>query len=182
MISDKDRSGWFGASDVRYILAKNRSSPSWAAWWLAKLGIAHKDFASTAMLLGTHKEHQILEYIGAVETDKQLLLPEICLRVNLDGNTGKKIHEVKTHKDRWTSVPSSYVNQVQVQMFAFGTEEAEIVDYLVDEEDAKNFFLPIDPERLHRHEIAYDRGFIEERFLPALCELAEAMRKGVMPE
>lgn len=182
MIEDKDRSGWFGASDVRYILAKNRRSPSWLSWWMTKLGVWRCDFTSTAMLLGTYKEHQILEFIGAAETDRQIRLPEIALRVNLDGNTGRRIHEVKTHREQWTSLPEQYVRQVQVQMYAFGTEEAEIVDYLVNKDDEKNFFLPIDPERLHRHPVAYDRKFIDERFLPALRELAEALKKGELPK
>lgn len=180
MISSKDRSGWFGASDIDKIMAKNRSTASWQNWWLEKLGIRSEHFTNVAMNAGTYKEHQILEKIGAEETDKQILIPDLLLRVNLDGNTGKKIHEVKTFawKEDWKPT-KKYIQQVNVQMFGYDSREAEIVAYGLLPEDYENFFLPIDPKRLLRIPVEYDEGFISQ-FVPNITYLAECLRKGVM--
>ena len=180
MIASQDRSGWFGASDVDKIIGK-RATATWKKWWLEKLGIRHEHFTNIAMLAGTYKEHQILDYIGAAERDKQILIPELLLRVNLDGNTGKKIHEVKTFAwvEGWK--PSKkYIQQVNVQMFAYESRDAEIVAYGLLPEDYENFFLPIDPHRLIRIPVSYDEVFIG-RFKLNLVELADCLRKGVMP-
>ncbi len=180
MIASQDRSGWFGASDVDKIMG-NRKTATWKKWWLEKLGIRHEHFTNTAMLAGTYKEHQILDYIGAAERDKQILIPELLLRVNLDGNTDKKIHEVKTFAwvEGWK--PSKkYIQQVNAQMFAYESRDAEIVAYGLLPEDYKNFFLPIDPNRLLRIPVLYDEEFIE-KLKPNLLELADCLRKGVMP-
>lgn len=181
MIASQDRSGWFGASDVDFIMG-NRKTATWQKWWLEKLGLRHNSITTTAINAGKYKEHQILEYIGAMETDKQILLPDLLLRVNLDGNTFKKIHEVKTFAwvEGWK--PSKkYIRQTNVQMFAYDSQEAEIVAYGLLPEDYENFFLPIDERRLLRIPVEYDRAFID-KFKPNLVELAGCLRRGVMPD
>ena len=188
MIADHDRSGWFGASDTAMILG-NWNTKSFEAWWKKKLGIDHSHFTNTAMLAGTHYEHPILKAIGADEMDKQLFVPALRLRVNLDGNTGHKIHEVKTYKLASCKAPwkptKAYVQQVQVQMFAarengWKDVSAEIVGYGLEEEDYVNFFREIDKRRLSRFEQMEDPIFISG-YLKKLEYLAKCLEKGVFP-
>ena len=183
MIASKDRSGWFGASDVDKIVG-NWNTKSWMDWWLVKMGVARNDIETIAMNAGTHKEHQILEYVSPfMETDKQVTLPDLRLRINLDGNVGKHIYEVKTHSNEKVFKPSKkYIQQVMVQMYGYGTREADIVSYGLTEEDYKNYFLPIDPERLKYHPIAYDQKWIETIFLPRITYLADCLNKGILPD
>ena len=183
MITNHDRSGWFGASDVDYIIG-NWNTKSFSKWWLTKLGMNNTDFATTPMLAGTHKEHQILDYLGVPVKDKQILVEDLQLRVNLDGNDDETIYEVKTHKasDKKFSVPIKYKRQVWVQMYASGLRQAFIVAYGMKEEDYDNFFLPIDESRLEQIKIEYNQEFIDNTFLPAILRLKMALEKGVFPD
>ena len=183
MIASKDRSGWFGASDVDKIVG-NWNTKTWMDWWLVKMGVARNDIETMAMNAGTHKEHQILDFVSPfMETDKQILIEPIRLRINLDGNLGKRIHEVKTHSAEKVFKPSKkQVQQVMVQMYGFETGDAEIVSYGLTEEDYKNYFLPIDPDRLKHHPIAYDEKWIGTVFLPRITYLADCLIKGILPE
>lgn len=185
MIADQDRSGWFGASDTAYIMG-NWKTKTFRKWWLQKLGIDIYHYVSTAMNAGTYYEHAVLDYIGAERKDHQILLHDLRLRVNLDGDAVGKIHEVKTHKaENEFKVSKAYFQQVQVQCFAKLTVEgivpaAEIVSYALTEADYRDFFNPIDPERVKRHPVAYDPGFIEA-YLPRLRFLGSCLEKGVFP-
>lgn len=183
MIKDHDRSDWFGASDVDKIVAKNRNTKSWQEWWLQKMGIARSHYESKAMNAGTNKEHMILEYICAeMETDRQILIPELRLRVNLDGNIGNEIIECKTHgADKPFKMPQKYIQQVRVQMYAFKTNRARIAVYALTEADMHNYFLPIDPARLTMYPVEQDMKWIEGVFLPNLRELCAALNEGRMP-
>ena len=183
MIASKDRSGWFGASDVDKIVG-NWNTKSWLDWWLVKIGVARNDIETVAMNAGTHKEHQILEFVSPfMETDKQIIIEPLRLRINLDGNVGKRIHEVKTHSAEKVFKPSKkQTQQVMVQMYGYETREAEIVSYALTEEDYKNYFLPIDPERLKHHPVVYDERWIETVFLPRITYLADCLIKGVLPD
>lgn len=183
MITNHDRSGWFGASDVDYIIG-NWHTKSFSKWWLTKLGMNNTDFATTPMLAGTYKEHQILDYLGVPIKDRQILVEDLQLRVNLDGNDDEMIYEVKTHKasDKKFSVPIKYKRQVWVQMYATGLRQAFIVAYGMKEEDYDNFFLPIDESRLEQIKIEYNQDFIEKTFLPAITTLKSALEKGVFPD
>lgn len=183
MIASKDRSGWFGASDVDKIVG-NWNTKTWLDWWLVKIGVARCDIETVAMNAGTHKEHQILEYISPfMETDKQIIIEPLRLRINLDGNLGKRIQEVKTHSAEKEFKPSKkYIQQVMVQMFGFGSREADIVSYGLTEEDYKNYFLPIDPDRLKIHPVPYDERWIETVFLPRITYLADCLIKGILPD
>ena len=183
MIASKDRSGWFGASDVDKIVG-NWNTKTWMDWWLVKMGVARNDIETVAMNTGTHKEHQILEYLSPfIETDKQIIIEPLRLRINLDGNVGKRIKEVKTHSAEKEFKPSKkYVQQVMVQMYGFETREADIVSYALTEADYKNYFLPIDPNRLKEHPITYDERWIEAVFLPRITYLADCLIKGILPD
>lgn len=181
MICDKDRSGWFGASDTDYIIG-NWETKSFLKWWLTKLDLNKSDFENIAMNAGTHKEHQILEYIGVSETDKQILLPELRLRVNLDGNTENTIYEVKTYSaEKQFKCPIKYKRQVWVQLYASGLKNAFITAYGLKEEDYKNYFLPIDKDRLQLIPVENNSSFIEEEYLPKLRYLAECLNAGRLP-
>ena len=57
---------------------------------------------------------------------------------------------------------------------------AEIVSYGLTEADYRNFFNPIDPDRIKHHPIAYDPSFIEG-YLLRLRYLGECLREGVFP-
>ena len=183
MIASKDRSGWFGASDVDKIVG-NYNTKTWLDWWLVKMGVARNDIETVAMNAGTHKEHQILEFVSPfMETDKQILIPELRLRINLDGNVVKRIYEVKTHSAEKVFKPSKkQIQQVNVQMFGFETREAEILSYGLTEADYKNYFLPIDPDRLNHHPIAYDERWMQTVFLPRIEYLADCLIKGILPD
>jgi hypothetical protein len=59
---------------------------------------------------------------------------------------------------------------------------ADIVSYALTEDDYKNYFLPIDPERLKLHPIAYDDWWTETIFLPRIAYLADCLIKGILPD
>lgn len=187
MIADHDRSGWFGGSDVKYILATNYSTKTFEKWWRTKLGIENDDFANEAMQAGTNYEHAILEYLGVPEMDKQIFVPELLLRVNYDGTGYDSITEVKTYRlEKGFKMPKHYVQQVNVEMYAwlrhYGVlPEARIVAYGLEDTDYKNFFREIDGERLTEYPIEYDEEWIENTFLPRLRHKAEALKEGRYP-
>lgn len=186
MIADHDRSGWFGASDTAYIMG-NWKTKTFAKWWMQKLGVNDSNFTTRAMNAGTYYEHAILDAIGAPRRDHQILLPELLLRVNLDGDGPGRIYEVKTHgAAKPFKVTKAYWQQVQVQAFAKLTEEkvipqVEVVAYALTEADYKNFFNDIDPDRLTRHNVECDQGFIET-YLPRLEYLADCLKEGRWPD
>ena len=75
MIGSKDRSYYFGASDVDKIVGK-WGSPTWCKWWLQKLGINRDSFSNLYTEAGTHFEHRILEHLDVpgLILDKQIIL------------------------------------------------------------------------------------------------------------
>lgn len=180
MISDHDRSGWFGASDVSYIM-RSWETRTFARWWMQKLGLNHDHYTNNYIAAGTYYEHKILDFVGAKEKDKQILIPSLRLQVNLDGNTGNHIFEVKTHKSERFRLPQSYIQQVNIQMYAMGDSTAEIVAYRLEEEDYKNFFRDIDPDRITRWPIARDEEFLRE-YLKKLRYLGDCLRVGSFPK
>jgi hypothetical protein len=188
MISDHDRSGWFGASDTATIMG-NWKTKTFGKWWMQKLGLDNSHFASTAMNAGTYYEHAVLDHIGAPRKDHQILLPGLSLRVNLDGDDPARgsIWEVKTHSAaKEFKVSKAYWQQVQVQMFAKSEVErvvpyAEIVAYGLTEEDYRNFFNPIDPARLKKYPIGYDLEFIK-LYMRRLEYLSDCLKRGAWPD
>lgn len=182
MITSKDRSGYFGASDTKYITG-NWKTKSFEKWWLEKLGLHQNNFTNDAMLAGTNYEHKILDAleIPGLEKDKQIIVNR--LRVNLDGNTAAKIYEVKTYNyERGFDVPKSYVEQVQAQMYGSGIKSACIVAYGLIKEDYENYFNEIDKTRLSFHEIEYNAEFIKEIYEPRLKYLEYCLINGLMPK
>lgn len=186
MIADQDRSGWFGASDTAHIMGR-WNTKTFEKWWSQKLGLNRDHFTNEAMAAGTNYEHAILDAIGAAEKDRQIFYRPYLLRINLDGNTGSRIHEVKTHRaDKRYKPPAAHIRQVQVQMFAAkanGWENvtAEIVAYGLLPEEYDNFFMEVDARRIQRFEIEYDPRFIN-RYLQRVRYLGYCLREGVWPD
>ena len=182
MIKSKDRSGFFGASDTDKIIG-NWKTASFEKWWLQKIGINRDHFDNKYTSAGTHYEHRILESLNIpMEFDKQIILDDLLLRVNLDGNTDDCIYECKTYKhENGFKMPKKYINQVQVQMFAFGICRAKIVIYGLTEEDYDNYFRPIDLDRRFVEDVPYNETWIREVYLPKLTYLAQCLKEGRFP-
>lgn len=178
MISSQDRAGWFGASDTAKIMGR-WDTKTFARFWAEKLGLIRNNFANSAMLAGTYYEHRILDVIGAERRDRQIKIRPLRLRVNLDGETGDLIHEVKTYGGECFKVSPTYWQQCQVQMFATG-KRCEIVAYRLLPDDYNNYFNDIDHDRLSFHSIEYDGCFIEEE-LKLLQYLQWCLKKGKFP-
>lgn len=186
MTASHDRSGWFGASDTSYIMG-NWNTKTFYTWWLVKLGIHTGNYTNPYMMAGTWYEHKILDSldIPGLYKDRQLIIPELLLRVNLDGDTDSRIYEVKTHKvSKPFKISTQYNRQVQVQLFAdreLGHRRtAEIVSYGLKGEDYQNYFNPIDKRRRAEYPITYDPAFVEN-YLPRLKHLGACLKKGVLP-
>ena len=192
MISDHDRSGFIGASDVQYVIG-NWSTKTWEKWWMTKLGLNRKHFENESTKAGTNWEHKILDslHIDGMEKDKQILLPDILLRVNLDGNTAGRIYECKTYKigSNAASVrqleqgicPPGYRNQVQVQMYASKSYGADVVAYGLMPEDYNNYLRAVDPGRRKQIPVTYDPNWIEKVYLPKHRVLCEALKRRAFP-
>ena len=184
MIASHDRSGYIGASDVQYVIG-NWKTKTWEKWWMQKLGINQDHFDNRYTLAGTNWEHRILDSLGLpdLEKDRQFIIEDLRLRVNLDGNRPDRIKEVKTYQwaKGWKKTPAKYINQVQVQMFGSKIFGADIVAYGLEEADYDNFLRPIDPQRLKEHPVAYDPKWIETVYLPKHMILADCLKRGVFP-
>ena len=183
MIADHDRSGYIGASDTDKVIG-NWKTKTWEKWWLQKIGINQDHFDNKYTIAGTNWEHRILDSLNIpnLEKDRQFIIEDLRLRVNLDGNTPFRIKEVKTYQ--WAKgfkLPQKYINQVEVQMFGSKIFEADIVAYGLEEADYDNFFRELDPQRLKEHPIIYDQKWIETVYLPKLRILADCLKRGVFP-
>lgn len=181
MISDKDRSGYIGASDTAAVM-RSWDTKTFARWWRVKQGLETQDFASEAMMAGSAYEHRILDALGipGLEKDRQIIKGR--LRVNLDGNTQEKIYEVKTYRaGKPFRVPLAYRQQVNVEMYASGIYSACIVAYALEEVDYRNFYREIDAARLTVHEIPYDGEFIR-KYEKRMLYLGECLEKGIFPQ
>lgn len=180
MIADKDRSGYFGASDTSKIMG-NWKTATFERWWLEKLGIVHNSFTTDAMEAGTQYEHKILALVPeCTEFDRQIIIGR--LRVNLDGNSDDTIYECKTYKTGKEFKPTkAYREQVQVQMYASEYRKAFIVAYPLTEEEYKNFFFDLDGSKISYHRIEYDEAFIS-LYLVRLAYLTRCLEKGVFPD
>ena len=117
-----------------------------------------------------------------MEMDKQIIIEDLRLRVNLDGNDTDTIYECKTYIfEKGFKVSKKYKKQVQVQMFASGLRRAKIIAYGLKEEDYDNYFNPIDPDRRSEFVIEYDERWINEVFLPRLTYLTKCLIEGRFP-
>ena len=184
MITDHDRSGWIGASDVQYVIG-NWKTKTWEKWWLRKLGISQDHFDNMFTKAGTNWEHKILDALNLpdLEKDRQIIIEDLKLRINLDGNQPHRIKEVKTYQyaKGWGKTPKKYIDQVQVQMFGSKIFYADIVTYGLLPEDYQNYLRPVDPMRLKEIPVDYNPKWITQTYMPKLLILAEALKKGVFP-
>ena len=184
MIADHDRSGYIGASDTQFVIG-NWKTKTWEKWWLQKLGINNAHFDNKYTLAGTNWEHKILDslHLPDMEKDKQIIIDDLLLRVNLDGNQPKKIYEVKTYQweKGWTKTPQKYINQVQVQMFASNIKNVDIIAYGLVPEDYINYLRQVDPDRMKGIPVSYDPRWIETVYLPKLRILADCLKRGAFP-
>lgn len=180
MISDKDRSGFIGASDVEKVVG-NWNTQTFEKWWMQKLGINRDSFSNKYLDAGTHYEHKILDSLGIpMEFDKQIIKGR--LRVNLDGNTEDTVYECKSFKnENGFKLPKRYIHQVQVQMYALGVKRAKIVAYGLEEGDYDNYFHEIDKSRLLVFDIHYDENWITTVFLPRFSILSRCLEEGRFP-
>ena len=192
MISNTDRSGVFGASDTRYVMAKNRESKSWKQWWDTKIGLMEsKQLGGAYIRAGNIYEHKILEAINEkMDMDGQISYGKYLLRVNYDGYMEGVIYEVKTHKaENEFKISRAYWLQAQVEAFLY-QEMAEqyflppfkkiyIASYPLypDEYDATFESATVDPNRISYHEIKYDPSWIKGEYLPNIKELARKLKK-----
>lgn len=183
MITNHDRSGWFGASDSKFVMAKRRDTKSWLEWWNEKLGYSQRDMHTEAMAAGTAWEHKILDAVNpAMRKDHQIVIEKYRLRVNYDGDLDGTIYEVKTHNFlKEFKVTNPYWTQCQVEMYAMKTKKLYIVAYGLISEEYKDYSLPVDDKRIDFHRVEYDKDWINNEYLPCLKELCRALRKGRMP-
>ncbi len=179
MIKSKDRSGWFGASDTKFIVG-NFDTDTFRNWWAEKCGLIQNEFQSKYTLAGTYYEHKILSAYRECRKDRQVKIRHLRLRVNLDGDTGDEIFEVKTHKGKF-NLSKAYKGQVMVQMFATGIRKAKIISYKMTEAEYENYFLPIHKNRIGEHIIEFDEHFIKNIYLPRLLYLRDCLKKGSVP-
>lgn len=179
MIASKDRSNFIGASDTKFVIG-NWKTKTFEKWWLEKIGIHRNKLNNKFINAGTNWEHKILEFIKAEQTDLQVIKGR--LRVNIDGLTKKKIQEVKTYNyERGFILNKDYINQCQVEMFAFNTQDCEIVAYGLANKDYDNYFREVDEVRLSFHEIEYNKEFINKEYLPKFKYLEKCLEKGKFP-
>jgi len=179
MIHDKDRAGWFGASDTHIIMGR-WDTKTFAKWWAEKLGLIRNDYTNLAMRTGTEYEHKILDYLGIKTRDRQRKIPKLRIRVNYDGEDAAIIHEVKTYGTQPFRVTRAYWEQCQVEAFVAG-KPVQIVAYYLLPEDYKNWFNPIDGKRLSYHPIPYDKRFID-KYLERIQYLNWCMDNGEFPK
>ena len=180
MIHSHDRSYYIGASDTRVVVG-NWNTKSFDKWWGEKQGFIKNDFTNDAMMAGTAYEHKIIDALNVPGMKKDQQVIKGRLRVNLDGNTDDKIYEIKTYKSEVFKMPKYYIQQVNVEMYAFNIHKAEIVAYQLTDAEYNNWYLDIDPERLQHFEIEYDEDFINNVYLPRFNYLSECLDKGVFP-
>ena len=192
MITNHDRSGYIGASDVQFVCG-NWKTKTWEKWWMQKLGINQDHFDNQYTKAGTNWEHRILDslHLPGLEKDRQFIIEDLRLRVNLDGNLPDRIKEVKTYKLNGVSgdisrfkaseCPTRYWKQVQVQMFGSKIFGADVVAYALEEADYINFLREIDPGRLKEIPVDYDPKWLNTVYLPKHLILCDCLKRGVFP-
>lgn len=187
MIKNKDRSGWFGASDTAIVMG-NWDTESFFRWWMIKLGLDKSGYSSWIMECGNIMEVPIIRAIEKFEKSRIRLgkRPRYSLkyrvRVNYDGITSKEIIEIKTSGKVMEKVPKNYWQQCQVLMWKTRRKMAKLYAYKMEEEDYLNPYIPtIDTKRLSKFEIPYDAAFIESQYLPRVRYLAKCLRGRKFP-
>ena len=181
MITDYSREGWFGASDTKNVMLDNHDTVTWQKFWDEKCGRIVNDMSTRETYTGTVFEHPILDAIDKdINKDRQIILEDMRLRVNYDGDKGGIIYEVKTHRgDRdfltknalYQFLPKYIFGQVQVQMYVWKTayereliedkyKKLYVVEYPLYAEDYEGE-PEVDFKRIKFHKVSYDKGFIK---------------------
>lgn len=176
MIHDYDRSHWFGASDSKYIMDTSQSSISWNNWWKVKCGIERNLFTGNIYTkAGNTYEHSILKsYVPHVVMDRQIIIPHLRLRVNLDGNTEDSIYEVKTYQiDKKFEVTDGYYYQAQIQQLAWKLEPSIRFKDCEGCPDVIGKNLPLE----HHYILAY--GLYPDEYYAEFTD--EEIEKGMIP-
>ena len=194
MIENLDRSGYFGASDTKYVMAKNRSTKTWKQWWDVKLGLMeHEQWDSVYTRAGNLYEHAILTAINEdIETDGQIIHTKYPIRVNYDGWLDGTIYEVKTHKaENEFKLSQYYIWQCQVEMYVYQEmcdqyflppfKGLHLVSYGLNPDEYEVDEPEVDPNRIVYHPIEYDKAFIKGEYIPRIKELTRALKKGKCP-
>ena len=193
-----DRSGYFGASDTKFIMNDNHQSKTWKEWWSVKLGSRETSFSGSIYTrAGNLWEHPILLAVDpGMILDGQIIHDKYLLRVNYDGFKDGIIREIKTHKyyaDNPYSIPEEHWQQVQVEMYVYQEkykqwflppfEGLEIISYALhpDEYYLEPDEIVIDPERIIHHPVKYDKHWIKAEYLPRLKECSRSLKKGKYP-
>ena len=181
MITDTDRSYWFGASDS-YKVMGNQSTESWQKWWRVKQGLETPDFQGNEYTLaGEMYEHPILEaFDSSINKDRQLFLEDLRLRVNYDGDKDGIIYEVKTHKieKQFEITPYIYA-QCQTEIYVWKQSNVSpfknlyVLSYGLSAGE-RRLLTPVDADRIKVHKIKYDKSHITQ-FLKALKPLVERL-------
>lgn len=188
MIKNQNRSHWFGASDTSMIMG-NWETESFKDWWLVKLGINNKSLKSWAMDCGNILEIPIIRFIEKDEKKKIKIGRRpyynlrLRLRCNYDGLRKYEVVEIKTTGKGFKKIPKNYWQQCQVLMWKKRKQRTVLYEYQMTESDYLNPYFPnIDKTRLVRHEILFDRHFIEKEYLPRLRYLARCLKAKKMPK
>lgn len=193
MIKNLDRSGYFGASDTRYVMADNRDTESWKRWWREKLGAPTEFAGNRSTIAGTMWEHPILDALDKdITKDGQIIIEDKRIRVNYDGYKDGVIYEVKTHSAKKEfKVTDAYWCQCQVEMYAYQEmhekwflppfQKLYIVEYPLDDADYDLALaadatgdmseLIANPNKINKIEVAYAPKFIK-RYLHKVRRLA----------
>ncbi len=196
MIQNLDRSGYFGASDTKKVMAKNRNTATWDDWWKVKTGERQADMIGNVYTrAGTMYEHPILKTIDEdMILDGQIIYEKYKIRVNYDGYKDGVIYECKTHraKNEFT-VTKDYWMQCQVEMFVYqelcsewflpGFQKLILVNYPLhdNEYEVLEGQVEVYEKRIQMQEIEYDKGWIKAEYLPKVKELARALKKNKRP-
>lgn len=194
MITDTNRAYWFGASDTKHVIADNHDTQTWKDFWLEKCGVITRDVGNAFTTAGTAFEHPILDAIDKdINKDRQIILEDLRLRVNYDGDKVGNIFEVKSHKAEkplltknalYQFLPKHIFGQTQVEIYAWKTayerglidipyKKLYVVDYPLYEDDFSGE-PEVDVKRIKFHKVKYDKGFIK-MYLSKLEPLAEML-------
>jgi len=179
MIASQSRAGYIGASDTKYVMMKNWNTKTFEQWWRVKQGLDTSRVTNIYMETGTAFEHKITDLLNIEDTDQQII--DGRLRVNLDGIKDGVICEIKTHKVKPDWKPTKdYEQQVQVQMYVVGLEQAKIIAYELLDEDYEDWNREVDPDRISFYFYDYDEDFIRE-YLPRLKYFEHCIETGMFP-
>ena len=194
MLQNLDRSGYFGGSDSKYIMAKNRDTKSFKKWWNIKTGELENSGVGTVYTrAGNLYEHDILNAIDEeIRPDGQIIYDKYLLRINYDGWKDGTIFEVKTHRAKNEfKVSKEYWMQCQVEMFVYDKmhdkwflpplKELIIVNYPLRDDEYDVDKPVVYPERIQTQTVKYEKDWVKMEYLPRVKELAKCLKKGVFP-